>query len=122
VLACPRSPPTAPCTWCRWWAAPVLPIDLSRRGAAAAGRDSASQPLAIDVAGGISDVLAPVWALHVATSIDGSVTGVLTGSGGLLLFSHDLPRDPGALRAWLAGATNAAADDHGNVSWLAGAP
>ncbi|HKE19226.1 MAG TPA: serine/threonine-protein kinase [Kofleriaceae bacterium] len=100
-------------------AAPVLPVDLSPLGATAVGRDTASQPLAIDVAGGLGYVLAPVWALHVAQSIDGRVTGVLTGAGGLLLYTHDLPRDPRALRAWLAGATNAAADDRGSVTWPA---
>ncbi len=98
-------------------AAPMGPIDLSRRGGRAAGRDSASHPIAIDLAGGLGHVLVAAPALHVRSSDDGAATAALMGGQRLAVFSHDLPRDPAALRAWLARATNASVDDSGGVTW-----
>ncbi|HWM87395.1 MAG TPA: serine/threonine-protein kinase [Kofleriaceae bacterium] len=95
---------------------PVVPIDLSLRGAQAAARDGSHYPVAVDLAGQLSQVLAPTWTMHVAAAADGSSIAALTG-GELLLFRRDLPREPAALRAWLARATNARVDDSGAVAW-----
>jgi eukaryotic-like serine/threonine-protein kinase len=95
--------------------APVFPIDLSTRGARAAARNRAGQPLAVDLAGGVVHALAPINALHVVASGDGN-TGALA-PGRLYVFGHDLPRQPTALRAWLGRVTNASIDDSGQVSW-----
>ena len=99
--------------------APMGPIDLSRRGGRATGRDSASHPIAIDLAGGLGHVLVAAPALDVRSSDDGAATATLMGGQRLVVFSHDLPREPAALRAWLARATNAAVDDRGTVTWPA---
>jgi len=93
------------------------PAELSRRGARAVARNGANYPVAIDVAGALADVMTPTWALGVSVAGDGSATSALLGSGELVVASHELPRAPVALRAWLAAATNATVDDSGAVAW-----
>jgi eukaryotic-like serine/threonine-protein kinase len=95
----------------------LAPIDLSQRGAQAVARNNANQPIAIDLAGRLSHVLAPTWALDVASAGDGTATAALMGGGELAVFRHDLPRAPDALRAWLARATDASLDDNESVTW-----
>jgi hypothetical protein len=62
-------------------------------------------------------VVEPRWALTVGAAADGSATAALLSPGELVVETHDLPRAPSALRAWLAAATNATVDDGGAVTW-----
>jgi hypothetical protein len=93
------------------------PIDLSQRGARGMARNSANQPIAIDLAGGVSQPLLPSWALSAVVAADGTSSAALTSGGELIVYEHDLPRDPAALRDWLARATNARIDENGAVGW-----
>jgi eukaryotic-like serine/threonine-protein kinase len=95
----------------------ISPVELSQRGARAAAQNTSGHPVAIDLAGARSDLLTQRWSMNVAVSADGTATAALVSNGELFVFSHDLPRAPAELRAWLAKTTNASVNDRGAVVW-----